>query len=64
LQCGYETNWKTLIFLGFYNINSKNLSKIKELCQSFDNKKLAPPKRKKQTLTPNPILIMNKPLVT
>jgi len=61
LQCGHKTNWKSLIFFGFLSINSKEFSKIKKLCQSFDNTKLDP---KKPTPIPNPTLVMNKALGT
>jgi hypothetical protein len=61
LQCVHETNWKFLIFFCFLSIDSKKFSKIKKLCQSFDNTKLA---QKKPTLVLNPTLVMNKPLVT
>ncbi len=46
--------------MGFFGINSKNLSKLRKLCQSLGYTKLAP--KKKRKTTPNPILVMNNHL--
>jgi hypothetical protein len=64
LQCGYETSWKILSFFGFFNIISKKNSKLGNCAKVLITQNWPPKRKQKQTPTPNPIVVMNKPLVT
>jgi len=64
LQCGYETSWKFLSFFGFFNIISKKNSKLENCAKVLITQNCPPPQKQKQTASPNPIIVMNKPLVT